>query len=124
MQVAGSRGCDEAKLLLERSRGREPRLKPWMRVRVLQITIMIVMMMIMNRNRNNSFSVRKRVCSVPLARRSTPNGAGLDEAEPSKVIFHLQRALRLLVQNFFFASIWNGSTPVIAATLKRVIRQL
>ena len=84
MQVAGSRGCDEAKLLLERSRGREPRLKPWMRVRVLQITIMIVMM-IMNRNRNNNFSVRKRVCSVPLARRSTPNGAGLDEAEPCLV---------------------------------------
>ena len=114
MQVAGSRGCDEAKLLLERSRGREPRLKPWMRVRVLQITIMIVMM-IMNRNRNNSFSVRKRVCSVPLARRSTPNGAALDEAEPWLVF---------VVVALFFPSIWNGSTLVIAVTLKRVIRQL
>ena len=114
MQVAGSRGCDEAKLLLERSRGREPRLKPWMRVRVLQITIMIVMM-IMNRNRNNNFSVRRRVCSVPLARRSTPNGAGLDEAEPWLVF---------VVVALFFPSIWNGSTPVIAATVKRVIRQL
>ena len=114
MLVAGSRGCDEAKLLLERSPGREPRLKPWMRVRVLQITIMIVMM-ITNRNRNNSFSVRKRVCSVPLARRSTPNGAGLDEAEPWLVF---------VVVALFFPSIWNGSTPVIAATLKRVIRQL
>ena len=114
MLVAGSRGCDEAKLLLERSRGREPRLKPWMRVRVLQIKIMIVMMII-NRNRNNKFSVRKRVCSVPLARRSTPNGAGLDEAEPWLVF---------VVVALFFPSIWNGSTPVIAATVKRVIRQL
>ena len=73
-------------------------------VRVLQITMMIMMMMIMRRSRNNDFSARKRICSVPLARRSTPNGAGLDEAEPwldeaepyrgsSKVIFQLQRAL-------------------------------
>ena len=85
-----------------------------MRVRVLQITIMIVMM-IMNRNRNNSFSVRKRVCSVPLARRSTPNGAGLDEAEPWLVF---------VVVALFFPSIWNGSTHVIAVNLKRVIRQL
>ena len=51
-------------------------------VRVLQITMMIMMMMIMRRRRNNDFSARKRICSGPLARRSTPNGAGLDEAEP------------------------------------------
>ena len=55
------------------------------------------------------------MCSVPLARRSTPNGAGLDEAEPWLVF---------VVVALFFPSIWNGSTPVIAATVKRVIRQL
>ena len=46
------------------------------------VIIIVIIIVIMIGPNSNVFSTRKRVCSVPLARRSRRNGAGLDEAEP------------------------------------------
>ena len=49
------------------------------------IIIIVIIIVIIIGPSSNVFSTRKRVCSVPLARRSGRNGAGLDEAEPCLV---------------------------------------
>ena len=52
---------------------------------IIVIIIFIIIIVIIIGPSSNVFSTRKRVCSVPLARRSGRNGAGLDEAEPCLV---------------------------------------